>query len=142
MPTYNVFVYGTLKEGFANFGINAGQRLSGVFQTVQRYPLFIIGQDFLPWLVNQPNSGQHVLGQVFQVDEQVLRNMDVLEQIDDDGWYTRAEIQVQKIGEPNPVPIRAYVYFGATERVSKEHIHASALTEFTTQHNLSYLKAS
>jgi gamma-glutamylaminecyclotransferase len=140
--TYNVFVYGTLKEGFANFGINAGLRIPGVFLTVQRYPLFIIGSYFLPWLVNQPGSGQQVLGQVFQVSEQVLRDMDVLEQIDDDGWYTRVEIQVQEIGEPNLVPIQAFVYFGAKERVCKEHVHAGPLAEFTVQHNLSYINAN
>ena len=139
---HHVFVYGTLKEGFANFGINAGQRAPGVFQTVQPYPLFIIGQYFLPWLVNQPGSGEHVLGQVFKVNEQVLKDMDVLEQIDEAGWYSRVEIQVQQVGSPVLAPLQAFVYFGETERVSNEHVHAGPLSEFTAEHNIGYLNAN
>jgi gamma-glutamylaminecyclotransferase len=139
---YNVFVYGTLKEGFANFGINAGQRVPGVFQTVQPYPLFIIGQSFLPWLVNQPGLGEHVLGQVFNVNEQVLKDMDVLEQIDEAGWYSRVEIQVQQVGAPVLASLQAFVYFGATERVPREYVHAGPLSEFTAELNIGYLNAN
>jgi gamma-glutamylaminecyclotransferase len=142
MQMYSVFVYGTLKEGFANFGINAGQRVPGVFQTVQQYPLFIIGQYFLPWLVNQPGSGEHVLGQVFKINEQVLKDMDVLEQIDEAGWYSRGGIQVQQVGAPVLGSLQAFVYFGATERVSHEYMHAGPLTEFTAAHNIGYLNAN
>lgn len=139
---HHVFVYGTLKEGFANFGTNAGRRVPGVFQTVQRFPLFIIGQYFLPWLVNQPGSGEHILGQVFEVNEQVLKDMDVLERIDEAGWYSRAEIQVQAVGMPNLAPVQAFVYFGANERLSTEHIHAGPLAEFTFEHNIGYLNTN
>lgn len=135
----HVFVYGTLKEGFANFGINAGRRVPGAFRTVQRYPLYIIGKLFLPWLVNQPGTGEQVLGQVFQVSEQVLRDMDVLEQIDEEGWYSRLEIQVEEIGAQNQPPLRVFVYFGASERVAREQVHAGPLTEFNVEHNAGYL---
>ncbi len=139
---HHIFVYGTLKEGFANFGINAGRRVPGVFLTAQRYPLFIIGQYFLPWLLNQPGSGEHVLGQVFEVDEEVLQDMDALEQINDEGWYSRVKIQVQEVGAPNLVHLQAFVYFGASERSSTEHIHAGPLVEFTAEHNVGYLSAN
>jgi gamma-glutamylaminecyclotransferase len=138
----HVFVYGTLKEGFANFGINAGRRVPGMFRTVQRYPLYIIGKPFLPWLVNLPGTGEHVLGQVFEVNEQVLRDMDVLEQIDEEGWYSRVEIQVQEVGAQDQSPLQAFVYFGAGERVYREHVHAGPLAEFTAQHNIGYLNAA
>ncbi len=137
----HVFVYGTLKEGFANFGINAGHRVPGTFRTVQKYPLYIIGEPFLPWLVNQPGTGEHVLGQVFQVNAQVLRDMDVLEQIDEAGWYARVEIQVQKVGAQNALPLQAFVYFGASERVQREHVHAGPLVEFNAEHNIGYLNS-
>lgn len=138
----HVFVYGTLKEGFANFGINAGRRVPGVFRTVQRYPLYIIGEHFLPWLVNQPGTGEHVLGQVFQVNNQVLRDMDVLEQIEEESWYSRVEIQVQEVGAQDQLPQQAFVYFGASERVHREHVHSGPLAEFTAQHNNGYLNAA
>ncbi len=139
---YHVFVYGTLKEGFANFGINAGRRLPGTYRTVQKYPLYIIGEPFLPWLVNQPGTGENVLGQLFQVSEQVLQNMDVLEQIDEEGWYARVEIEVEEVGAQGKLPMRAFVYFGASERVPQEHVHAELLTEFTAEHNQGYANAA
>ncbi len=147
-PMNHVFVYGTLKQGFGNFGVNAGRRVPGVFRTVQRFPLYIIGEHFLPWLVNQPGSGEHVLGQVFQVDEEVLRGMDALEQIDEAGWYARVEIDVEEVGAPNQSPQlpqppqRVFVYFGASERVPVEHVHAGPLVEFTAEHNVGYLHAA
>lgn len=116
--------------------------MPGTFLTAQRYPLFIIGQYFLPWLINQPGAGEHVLGQIFEVNVQVLGDMDVLEQINDDGWYSRVEIMVEKAGEPNLATVQAFVYFGAKERVSAEHLHAGPLTEFTAQHNIGYLNAN
>jgi len=138
---YHVFVYGTLKEGFANFGINAGRRIPGVFRTVQRYPLFIIGREFVPWLLSKPGVGEHVLGQMFEVDEQALKAMDQLEKIDEAGWYARLEIQVQEVDTPNQQPLSAFVYFGASERIAREQVHAGPLAEFTAQHNLGYLNA-
>ncbi len=139
---FHVFVYGTLKEGFANFGINAGRRVPGAFCTVERYPLLIIGKAYLPWLVNEPGAGERVLGQLFEVDAQVLKDMDQLEQVDEAGWYERAEIQVEDLGAPSPQPVTAFVYFGASERVSREHVHAGPLAEFTARHNLGYLGAA
>ena len=138
----HVFVYGTLKEGFAKFGVNAGRRVPGIFRTVQRYPLYIIGESFLPWLVNRTGTGEYVLGQVFQVGEQVLRDMAELEQIDEKGWYSRVEIQGEEIGVGNRLPLRAFVYFGAGERMSIEHVHAGPLVEFTSEHNTRYLNAA
>ncbi len=39
-----VFVYGTLKESFANVHVNAGRRVPGDFETVERFPLYVIGE--------------------------------------------------------------------------------------------------
>lgn len=139
---HHIFVYGTLKEGFANFGVNAGRRVPGTFRTLERYPLFIIGQAFLPWLVSQAGAGEHVLGQVFQVDDQVLRDMDRLEQIDEEGWYSRVVIRVQEVGSESRQALNAFVYFGAGGRVAQEPVHAGPLAEFTAEHNLGYLRAA
>ena len=141
---HKVFVYGTLKEGFANFGINAGRRLPGEFRTAERYPLYIVTEFFIPWLVNQPGAGERVIGQLFEVDDATLREMDRLEQIDEEGWYTREEIRVH----PHPVGaeppndtdsgIRAFVYFGSSARLASDVVHAGPLAEFTAQQNLLY----
>lgn len=133
-----VFVYGTLKQGFANFGINAGRRVPGVFRTAQRYPLYIIGAVQVPWLVNEPGRGGQVLGQVFEVDDRVLADMDRLERIGEPGWYSRVEIDVLPADAPAGESRRVFVYFGAAERVASEVVHAGPLTEFTVEHNSRY----
>jgi gamma-glutamylaminecyclotransferase len=137
-PMHKVFVYGTLKQGFANFGINAGRRMPGEFRTAQRYPLHIVTEYFIPWLVNRPGQGEHVTGQLFEVDERVLRDMDRLEQIDEPGWYTRAEIRVHPVGDEHGEGIAAFVYFGAAERLETDVVHAGPLAEFTADQNLRY----
>ena len=62
-----VFVYGTLKEGFPNFGTNTGTRIPGLFVTKERYPLYLVGQRHSPWMINTPGKGTQVIGQVFEV---------------------------------------------------------------------------
>jgi len=135
---HKVFVYGTLKEGFANFGINAGRRLPGEFRTAERYPLYIVTEFHIPWLVNQPGAGEQVVGQLFEVDEPTLREMDRLEQIDEDGWYTREEIRVHRVGAPLDAGVPAFVYFGSSARLASDVVHAGPLAEFTPQQNLRY----
>src|SRR5688572_24027904 len=55
-----VFVYGTLKEGFPNFGANTGTRVPGVFVTKERYPLYLVGERHSPWMINSPGEGKQV----------------------------------------------------------------------------------
>jgi len=135
---FKVFVYGTLKEGFANFGINAGRRIPGEFRTAERYPLHIVTEHHIPWLVNRPGEGEHVLGQLFEVDDRTLRDMDRLEQIDEAGWYTRQEIRVHPLGDERGAGIAAFVYFGAAERLKTDVVHAGPLVTFTAEQNLRY----
>ena len=62
-----VFVFGTLKEGFPNFGVNRGARVPGEFRTCAAYPLYLVGERHSPWLVEAPHTGFRVTGQVFRV---------------------------------------------------------------------------
>jgi len=136
--TARVFVYGTLKAGYPNFHVNTGMRVPGDFVTVERYPLYVIGGIHVPWLVNLPGEGEHVMGQVFEVDDQTLAGMDVLEQVDEPGWYTRAEIAVRPRHDPAATPLRVFVYFGDAARLSRETVHLGPLTEYTLAHSRSY----
>lgn len=138
---HKVFVYGTLKEGFANFGINAGRRVPGEYRTAERYPLHIVTEFHIPWLVNRPGSGERVTGQLFEVDDTTLREMDRLEQIDEDGWYAREVIRVHPVdpdGGDAGDGIEAYVYFGAASRLASDVVHAGPLAEFTAEQNRRY----
>ena len=108
---HQVFVYGTLKQGFRNFHINHGRRVPGEFITVQPHALLIVGDYWLPWLLLQDQAGaapgegfrvveprgvgQRVVGQLYTVDDAGLAAMDKLEQVDEAGWYQRRRIAVQ-----------------------------------------------
>lgn len=126
---HQVFVYGTLKEGFRNFHINKGTRVPGEFVTVQQHALLIVGEYWLPWLLEEaranasPREGHHVVGQIYTVDDAGLAEMDVLEQIDEPGWYRRKRIDVKARGtlddEAAPV-LQPWVYFGTREGLARE----------------------
>jgi gamma-glutamylaminecyclotransferase len=133
-----VFVYGTLKEGFRNFGVSRGRRVPGEFVTVDRFALYVIGVHGLPWLVPVAahEEGHAVRGQVFEVDAATLANMDRLERIDEAGWYQRATLHVRAAegGEA----FEALVYLGARERLATDAVHLGPLVEYTEAHQALY----
>ncbi len=146
MPT-PLFVYGTLKSGFPNFHLNAGTRVPGEFRTALRFPLYIATADHIPWLVNQPGVGEHVKGELYEVDDAALAQMDVLERIGEPLWYARCDIEVQPVhpvqiektvGAAPAAPLRAQVYFGAAERIAQDVVHAGPLAVYTHAHASRY----
>ncbi|MGO3344720.1 MAG: gamma-glutamylcyclotransferase family protein [Marinomonas sp.] len=90
----SVFVFGTLKEGFPNFDRNKGERVSGVFTTVESYLLLLVGERYSPWLMLSAGEGHPVVGQVFCVDDAALAEMDELERITQSDGYRRIEVEV------------------------------------------------
>ena len=129
-----VFVYGTLKQGHRNAHINAGVRVPGDFVTVERFPLYVIGPNQLPWLVASPGQGEHVVGQLYEVDDAALVRMDALERITEPDWYARAEIAVRPRADAQAPSQRAWVYFGSAARLSSEVVHLGPLAEYTHAH--------
>lgn len=137
-----VFVYGTLKQGHRNAHVNAGVRVPGEFVTVERFPLYVIGPNQLPWLVARPGQGEHVVGQLYEVDDAALARMDVLERITEHDWYSRGEIWVRPRAEPGAAPRRAMVYFGRAARLRSEVVHLGPLAEYTLDLAARYRPAS
>ena len=136
-----VFVYGTLKEGFANFSVNKGRRVPGDYETVACLPLYIIGRYYLPWLVNKPGVGSHVAGQLFEVRDRELARMDVLERVNELGWYTRSEVLVRSRDASAATRIKSVVYFGSRGRLHSEVIHVGPIQEFTAAHDSIYRRS-
>ncbi len=135
---HRVFVYGTLKEGFRNFHVNRGTRLPGEFVTEQAFPRYVIGEFGLPWLVHEPGRGHRVTGQVFEVDDEALAAMNVLERINDAGWYTPRELAVRSVGGGESLQVLAY--FGSAARLATDTVHHGPLAEYSDAHQGLYRK--
>ena len=90
-----IFLFGTLKEGYPNYHSNYGNRVEGDFFTTDRYPLYLVGERYSPWLINDPGSGEFVQGQVFSVDQSALDIMDSLERITEPDGYQRVQVIVK-----------------------------------------------
>ena len=124
-----VFVFGTLKQGYCNFHINRGQRVGVDHVTVERYPLYILGDENLPWLLPAAGQGHPVVGQLFEVDDSTLAEMDQLERVDEALWYRRQSISVRPC-EGGEI-CSAWVYFGNHERMLLETVHTGPVPEYT-----------
>jgi gamma-glutamylaminecyclotransferase len=138
-PTHEhaVFVYGTLKQGFRNFHVNHGQRVPGEFVTVQPHALLIVGEYWLPWLLQtdtDPGEGQPVIGQLYTVDDAGLAAMDKLEQIDEAGWYERRRIAVRARHDAQAAVLQPWVYFGSREGLAAGGQRLGPVAEFTLAH--------
>lgn len=132
-PMHRVFVYGTLKAGKRNHGVNTGRRLGGAWRTLRPHPLYLVGPTPLPWLVDRPGEGHPVQGEVYEVDDAGLARMDALERIHDAGWYRRAPLQVLPLddaGAPADEPVTVWVYFGDAARWSPDEVHAGPLAAY------------
>lgn len=79
-----VFVYGTLKNGQPNHHwLTNVENGSAEFicsgQTATKFPLIIATKYNIPFLLNVPETGHNINGEIYSVDEKMLSNLDVLE---------------------------------------------------------------
>jgi gamma-glutamylaminecyclotransferase len=131
-----LFVYGTLKEGFFNHPINEGRRVPGTFATVERFGLYLIGARFLPWMValEQPDQpGEHVQGELYEVDDAALARMDVLERVTDPGWYRRVDLLVRPVQDAQAAPTACQVYLAHAPKLKTEPVHCGPLVAYTPE---------
>ncbi|WP_326540606.1 gamma-glutamylcyclotransferase family protein [Pseudorhodoferax sp.] len=128
-----VFVYGTLKEGFPNFGRNVGRRVGGVVRTRVPYPLYVVqlpGEDRAPWLVDSPGQGHPVLGQLFEVDAADLAAMDRFEEVGLPTGYQRAEVVVEAVDAPHAV-LHAQAYLKRPDQCAAAQSMEGPFAEYT-----------
>ncbi|KAM9328686.1 gamma-glutamylaminecyclotransferase-like [Pholidichthys leucotaenia] len=122
-----IFVYGTLKKGQPNSyrmldDNNGKTKFLGSAITTQKYPLVIAAQRNVPFLLNVPGQGHRVHGEIYEVDDQMLKFLDDLECVPT--MYQRVMIKVevkewvgQTDGEETPSPgstIEVFVYSTTT----------------------------
>lgn len=87
-----LFVYGTLKRGCRNHHRLATQRFVGAAHSVAGYRLYDLGD--YPGIVPEPTATEGVVGEVWEVDEECLRELDRFEGVDD-GLYRRDPINLE-----------------------------------------------
>jgi gamma-glutamylaminecyclotransferase len=89
-----VFVYGTLKRGFANHSFMEGATFVGEARTLQRYPLVVGNAWFTPYLLPEAGEGHPVKGELWHVPESMLPALDELESVHLPNGYRRQLIAV------------------------------------------------
>lgn len=96
-----VFVYGTLKTGEPNHhwltdANNGYAKFFANATTTKKMPLIIATRYNIPFLLNKPDTGKYIIGEVYEIDEQMMGKLDILE--DYPNLYQR-EIQNMNIGK-------------------------------------------
>lgn len=137
-----IFVFGTLKENFPNSSSNKGRRLHGKFITKLAFPLYLVGDRHSPWLIDLENSGFHVAGQVFTVDNRALKEMDVLERTHEPDGYTRKIIEIISHQGSYNSTIHAYAYLKSVKQLDERTIKIGPLSEYTLEHAALYTSRS
>ena len=136
-----IFIFGTLKQDFPNFRFNSGLKLAGAFVTWKKYPLYLIGPRYSPWMINDPGAGFNVEGQVFEVDTSGLKLMDALERIDQEDGYRRSTVLVQN--RDTGAVTDVFVYLKTVEQYLQarysNNICSGPWDVYTVEHSLLYL---
>lgn len=93
-----VFVYGTLKKGEPNHHWltevkNGVAKLIGSGTSEKKFPLLIATKYNIPFLLNKVGTGHCIKGEIYEVDGQMLLNLDDLE--DYPKLYDRIQINVK-----------------------------------------------
>eukprot|EP01030_Chromulinospumella_sphaerica_P016382 gene16382-16199_t len=134
-----VFVFGTLKQGFPNFGTNRGTRVPGSFRTEVPYPLYLVGERHSPWLLDLPGAGHQVVGEVYAVDPEALADMDRLERIHEPDGYVRREIAVHDVqGQVGTNALQVQVYLKRPGLFDAAQARHGPLAEYLPQHAALY----
>lgn len=94
---YLVFVYGTLKSKQPNHywvtnSANGQSKFICSGETSDPYPLTIATRYNIPFMLQLPGIGHRVTGEIYNIDESMLSNLDILEGYPK--YYTRQEIVI------------------------------------------------
>ncbi|XP_069858774.1 gamma-glutamylaminecyclotransferase [Dipodomys merriami] len=141
----HVFVYGTLKRGQPNHRVMLDRAHgSAVFRghgrTAEPYPLVIAGEYNIPRLLQLPGRGRCVAGEIYEVDEKMLRFLDDFEGCPD--MYQRTAVRVHVLeweGGARPGDsLRCFVYSTATYAPEWVHLPYHDSYDSEGAHGLRY----
>ncbi len=103
LPLY-LFAYGTLKRGHYNHELLRSARYVAEVTTKHPYPMVQFDEPF-PYLLDREGEGRRVRGELYQIDMDTLKMLDILEGCPE--HYYRREIKVEAMG----ITVRAIAYF-------------------------------
>jgi gamma-glutamylaminecyclotransferase len=108
---HRIFVYGTLKKGFPNHDryMQSAEKL-GNCRTAENYPLVLIGKRYVPCMINAPGQGQQIEGELYEVDDDCLKKLDVLERIKKPDGYRRFKISLRSVAKGDALTLEASAY--------------------------------
>ena len=105
-----VFVYGTLKRGCRNHHHLADQKFLGEARTASGFTLYSMGNH--PGMVRSTDTSHDVTGELWEVDDDCLAELDKLEGVDE-AHYERVAI---KLAPPYAdQPVETYLYLRSLE---------------------------
>ncbi|BES97403.1 AIG2-like family [Nesidiocoris tenuis] len=123
-----VFVYGTLKKGEPNHNwlenkSNGTAKFEGQGQTKLKYPLVVATKFNIPFLLDAGGEGNNVQGEVYEVDEKMLSNLDILEE--------HPRLYVRRLEDIllNGVTLKCWAYF--LPKFKPELLKLKMLTSYT-----------
>ncbi|XP_016100549.1 gamma-glutamylaminecyclotransferase C-like [Sinocyclocheilus grahami] len=95
-----VFVYGTLKKGQPNYfrmenTSNGQAEFLARARTVEPYPLVIATKFNIPFLLNEPGTGQRIYGEIYRIDQKMLDFLDRFEGCPERYQRTKIQLEVQ-----------------------------------------------
>ena len=129
-PQGLLFVYGHLKQGFSLAHLNPGRRLPGEYMTRQRFPLVLVGPAALPCLLDRPGSGEHVIGQLFELSQPMLQALDRWHQLEAPLGFARAPLTVRQLDEETPSSIHCQTHLLHVDALLAIDIRLGPLPEF------------
>lgn len=100
-----IFVYGTLKEGYGNHHLLQQALKVGKAETIEKYGMYEMG---IPFVVKDENDTT-IKGEVYLVDTQTFRNVDLLE--GHPICYRREQIKVNIKIDKRTRRTNAWIYF-------------------------------
>ena len=98
----------------------------------------LVGERCSPWLVDRPGEGEHVLGQVFEVDPGTLDAMDRLERVHEPDGYRRVRITVEADPGDGTLPVEVFVYLKQAAHLDVSEVRLGPLREYKPEHAMRY----
>jgi len=129
-----LFVYGSLKQGFANQQVNRGRRLPGAWRTRVPMALVLLGGGRVPCLLLDVDAPAQVVGEVYEVDAEGLAAMDRLERLGEPDGYERVTLGCERFDCAPPQPLEVFAYGKRAAHVPAQEPRVGPLAEYTHEH--------